>query len=213
MDRKSFFWGVLMTTVLGVFVLLFALGSTSNPLEINEQSETSGITIMPTYHIVQYRPGVGIIYEADVTNTITNEGLDMICHKMAFAGTISVGNVTYIGLSNDSTAGVVTDTNLSAGQNTEGYGGEHLLGGLARTYGEVTFPDDESIHPGNWSVSYKWTAIESYRVWKFGVFNGTLVWDGSDEHTMFSVGNFSATENVSMQSNDELTVNVTYVVS
>lgn len=191
---------IAIFSILVVFGFLFALSLVlvESPIE---SASSEGITFNPAYHVTLERPNEGIIYEAVVHNVITNDGLDLVRDKIGLGS--SPTSVDYMALSIDSADPVTTDANLS----------EEITGsGLARAAGAVTIGD---VGNGNWTVSYKWTATaEQNNIWKFAVFNDSLLWDGetlTQNTTMFSEGNFTA--NVSMQANDELTVNVTYTVS
>lgn len=211
MDRKSLFTGLLAGTLLSVFAVALFLGMPKSSVETSEANDYNGITLNPAYYVTLERDGE-IIYEEEVTNVITNDGLNWVRDKLG-SGISPVVPADYMALSNDSETAAATDTNLSVGQDAFGNGGEFVSGdasGLDRQQGAYT---TGKVGNGNWTISYKWTATADFSVWKFGVFNGSALFVSATDlgDVMFSVGNFSA--NVSMQTNDELTVNVTYTVS
>lgn len=198
---------IAIPTILMIGLLFFvaAISPSESPIGTGI---SEGITLAPAYHVTLERDG-NVIYEQEVTNVITNNGLNWVRDKLG-QGISPVVPADYMALSNDSADPAATDTNLSVGQDDFGNGGEFTAGGLARAQGAYTTGD---VGDGNWTISYKWTATSDYSVWKFGVFNGSALFVSATDlgDIMFSEGNFTA--NVSMQVNDELTVNVTYIVS
>jgi len=207
--KKGFKIGI--ASIMAVIGLLFVFGITPSP----SMERSEGVTVIPEYRVTLYRPNEGIVYEAEVGNLITDSGLNLVRQKLAGTSAESPENVTYMGLSNDTADPVITDTNLSmlSDDIAVNSSGAYTTCGLEMAVGTVSFGDNGgTADAGNWSVSYKWTSTcDNIQVWKFGVFNGSTIWDASEQDTMFSAGNFTA--NVSLQSNDELTVNVTYIVS
>lgn len=189
--------------IVAGFLALFALCIFSIGLIFSVQSfaPAMGSDISDSDSIKYHSSVCTAVVRADGTyepngcssNTLTTAGKNLIKNALAFGGT--VGNVTYIGLCNASGPGC----NASSADNTI-LDDEYAAGGLSRGGGNYA-----SQGTGNWSVYKTFTATANNLLTnKTGLFNNSAA------DTLFAENTFTL---VTLQTNDQLTINWTIWVS
>lgn len=187
--------------VLGVVAFLSVLVVAAGLMSFQPQT---GATVDDGLHygsavtLTQYRPGVGIISEQTFHNVVTSEGKDYI-KVMLGSDSTGFGSMKYFGLSNNATHVPAAATTAAFWKSDVG---EVTGSGLDRATASYF-----SNGVGNWTLSKTWTASGAVaNIQLAGMFNDTYANTGY----MLAENNFTA---VSLQANDQLTLNWTVSIS